>query len=257
MRLKILLVPFLIILVLVLAIGFIRPEILVTQAQRLEIEMKKSQVDSIGIILNNVGSLSSSLDNAKDTELFVQNYLPTSMDQERVIDALNFSALQSGVLVEKIEVLQPAEPTVLTQINAEGTEVPIVEVNPDGTPIVPAVTPKNFSTKITVKGSYENIKNFISRSARMDRFYTLKEFSVGLSERDLTNEIVDTANGLQGTFYADYQYLKTQQNNSVLNSEIFTKSAIDVSVLQPTIDWTTNKVPLLEKPTTGKPNPFQ
>jgi len=256
MRLKIFLVPFLILAVMVLAIGYIQPEIMLLQAKKVEIEAKNAQIANADTIISNIDSLSRSLDSDMPSERFVNNYLPKDMDQERVIDALNYSALQTGVLVESMEVVQPAEPIVLTQIDASGQEVPIEVLNPDGTPLLPEITPKTFSTKVSVKGSYENIKNFFSRASHANRYYMLNGFSIGPSDRDVASETPD-ANALVGTFYANFDYLKMQKTNSAINSDVFKHSTIEFLPLKSTIEWVSNNIPLLEKPTTGKPNPFQ
>jgi|SRR6185369_1931536 len=256
MHLKIFVLPFLIFLVLVMGIGFIKPDILSMEAKKLEIIAKQAQSDNIETLLANIGTLTSSIDSHKSSESFLQKYLPKAMDQETVIDAINFTAIQSGVLVESIEVTQPASETAVVQTDSVGNVVS-QELNADGTAVVNTKpSPKFFSVDTVVRGNYDNIKNFTQRLAHVDRFYSLKSFSVGLSKQDLASENPDISN-LEGTFVSDFEYVKPLKYHSALTIGIFNSSVLDFSAIDKVIAWVTNSVPVLEKPPTGKPNPFQ
>lgn len=269
MHLKILLVPSMIIIALVLAIGYIEPDFQAMQEKRVQMQAKKEQASNMETLLSNIDALASSLDTQKDSENFVTSYLPRTIDQGRVIDALNYTALQSGVSISHVDIAEPSEQdSIPTVTDASGAEVPqmipalgpdgVPLLNPDGTAVMTQGGPTihTYTASVTVKGSYENIKNFFIKVSHMNRYFQTKSISVGISKEDLNNSSLDL-NNIEGNFTADFDYIALQKAQSALNKEVFKSSQLDLGPLQNVFSWVTQQVPVLEKPTTGKANPFQ
>lgn len=253
MHLKLLIVPFLIIMVLVLAIGFIKPDIDAVQRERANLVAKEKQRDSIEAIVQNIQSLTGVLDSKKESEQFISSYFPAKQDHERVIDSLNYSAIQSGVLVESMTikdvVKEPLDAISLdTTVPAEGMSL---------TPVYQAPVPESFTTTVVVRGSYENIRDFLTRAAHMNRFQKMSLFSIA-NPKDAEEEIAgDNLSNLEGTFTANFDYIAPQEIETALGMSVFEKTSIDMTAVEKALAWVTNLVPQLEKPGTGKPNPFQ
>ncbi|MFZ2300037.1 MAG: hypothetical protein WAW00_02805 [Candidatus Moraniibacteriota bacterium] len=260
MRLKILIVPFLVVMILVLGIGYIKPDLETIQLKKAEVVAKNALVANIDTVLANIGSLNKSLDEARDSEKFAYRYLPETLDQDRVIDAFNFLATQSGLVITEMDLKQPPaairEEALLTP--AESTFVTGANAAPGSAPtIVPVVTAKTFILTGSVRGSYENIKAFFDRLAHIERFQKVRLFSIGIDAQSVSPEGVVNTSDLKGTFAADFGYLPTKPVISALDIPIFSRSNFDLSGLNTLTSRITDAVPVLEKGQTGKPNPFQ
>jgi len=109
MRLKVLIVPFFIVMILILSIGYIKPDFDTIQIKKAEKASKELKVTNIDTVTNNISSLNSALDTQLETEKFAYQYLPEVLDQEQVIDAFNFLANQSGLAITKMDLDRPIE----------------------------------------------------------------------------------------------------------------------------------------------------
>ena len=260
MRLKVLIVPFLVVMILVLGIGYIKPDLETIQMKKAEIIAKDSLVTNIDTILGNIGSLNTSLDAAQDSEAFAYRYLPETLDQDRVIDAFNFLATQSGLNITEMDLKQPSavvrEEALLTP--SESTFVTGANAALGSAPtITPVAVAKTFILTGSVRGSYENIKAFFDRLAHIERFQKARLFSIGVDSQSISPEGVVNTSDLKGTFAADFGYLPMKPAVSAINLPVFSRSKFDFSSLNTLTSRIANSVPVLEKGQTGKPNPFQ
>lgn len=255
MRLKVLIVPFLIVMVLVLLIGYIQPDIEAMQAKKLELAIKAGQVSDMETVIGNIDMLNGSLDAQKESVQFVMRYFPKTMDQGNVIDALNFLALQSGLSVLGMELKEPPRTSASSDAATAGNGSGSVGVVPPFQP--PAA--RTYAVSVKVNGSYENIRSFFDQVSHMDRFHKLK--SLAISAGELEKEVSSTGGatiaGLVGTFQADFDYLPEKSAGSALGNPVFQSSQLDFSVVGRVLDRITNAVPELGTPLSGKPNPFQ
>ena len=258
MRLKVLIVPFFIVMILILSIGYIKPDFDTIQIKKAEKASKELKVTNIDTVTNNISSLNSALDTQLETEKFAYQYLPEVLDQEQVIDAFNFLANQSGLAITKMDLDRPIEvlapepviaapaPSILSPAGSAVEEVPIV-------PAAPAVA-KVFILKGSVAGQYENIKTFFNQVSHIERFQKIRLFSI---EAEETNAADDTTGNLIGTFEAEFGYVPPKPLASALGMPIFLQSKFDVSNVDTLLTQLTSSIPALEKGETGRPNPFQ
>lgn len=263
MRLKILVVPFFIIMVLVLAIGYIQPDFTVTQDKRAMLAVKEEQIASAQRIVNNAGALAGALDSRKESEQFVLRYLPSALDQDRMIDTVNFIASQSGLLVSDLAVKQELKPVAAVE--------PVTSVNPldptaaagvlDDTSLLPPepVVAQAFTLTVKARGTYENLKVFFDRLTHMDRMHTVKSFEIGAADQSgaAGTAVKSTGSDLLGTYEASLDYYPVRQIRTALNIPVFQQSQLDFSSVGKAINFVTNVLPALEKPQSGRGNPFQ
>lgn len=247
MSLKILMIPFSILMILVLSIGFIKPDFSLMQEKKVIYATKLQQQQNAQMLLDNIGALTSSVESQKEAEKFLEDYVPKDLDQDRVIDMLNFLAGQSGVVADGIALEKAEKEEVVDESTL---------LDEAGVPIVPpyAVKTGTYSAKVTVRGHYENIKEFFGRVAHMNRLHKTRDFSIKTSEK--SDETAD-ASILEGSFRADFDYLAPRPVESALNVPVFSRGTFDTNPLGVVSQWVTNTVPLLEKPGTGRANPFQ
>lgn len=249
MRLKILIPPFLIVMILILAIGYIKPDFDVLQTKKVDIIAKETAVANVDTVVANIASLNDSLDTGQNFEKFAYRYLPDTQSQEQVIDTFNFLVAQSGMIITKMDLKQ-------SQVVAAPVIVDESGVISDVSATPPLSVVKTFTFSGSVVGSYENIKAFFDRLAHMERFQKVNFFSIAAEKIDQSAEAPDT-NRLVGTFEAEFGYLPAEPIASALIMPIFLRSKFDFSDVNKLLEQTANTVPTLEKGQTGKPNPFQ
>lgn len=249
MRLKVLIPPFFIVIILILAIGYIKPDIDVLQAKKVDIIAKETAVANVDTVIANIASLNDSLDTGQNFEKFAYRYLPDTQSQEQVIDTFNFLVTQSGMIITKMELKQPQGVTAPVLMDESG-------VISDVSEIPPLSVMKTFIFTGSVVGSYENIKALFDRLAHTERFQKVNLISIVAEKIDQSANLTDT-NRLVGTFEAELGYLPTEPVASALTMPIFLRSKFDFSDVNKLLEQTANTVPTLEKGQTGKPNPFQ
>lgn len=260
MRLKVLVVPFLVIMILVISIGYIKPGMAVLEAQKLERTKKSNQADNIQTVVNNVDALSQSLDNKKELTSFMGRYLPQKMDQGRVIDAFNFLASQSGLVVVDMAMEEPPKIVMSGAESAVDPTTGMVVADPGFKDPVAST----YSASVKVRGSYESIKGFFDRVSHMDRFHKVSDLVIqvptdtGATASDTKqNAAPKTGKDLIGIFEAKFDYFPGRTVQTAVAVPVFGKSEFDFSVPQKALDRVTSPVAELEYVPAGKPNPFQ
>lgn len=260
MRFKIFLLPFFIVAALVLVIGYIKPDFDVVIMRRKEISSKEAQVANMKTVFENINSLNNSLDTEQTVEQFMYRYLPKNLNQEQVVDTFNFLALQSGLVITKMELKLPQEKAVEEQLINPAARSFVAggkALDDFNAPIlIPPVKAKTFTFQGSVTGPYVNIKDFFDRLAHIERFQNVRLFSIEASEKT-EEEKVSASDNLIGTFEVEYGYLPSRPMASALDIPIFLQSNFDFSNVNVLLSKITSPVPALEKGTAGKPNPFQ
>ncbi|HLC94923.1 MAG TPA: hypothetical protein VJH89_00410 [Patescibacteria group bacterium] len=260
MQLKLLIVPFFIIMILVLGIGYIKPDVDVIKAKKAEILVRETQVAKLNSVLANIESLNSLLDTKQTTEEFLYTYLPATLNQEQVIDAFNFFATQSGLAIANVCVIQSkskwsADEALrnvvvedLMEAREDFIQRTLINVNA-GVPVsAPPVRVRSFFLAGSVIGSYENIKSFLERMTHLERFHAIHLFSL---------ESVAESTNLMGSFEIEYGYVPKQSIPSALSMPIFFQPTLDFSTVDTLQNTIKQPLPVLEKGQTGRPNPFQ
>lgn len=263
MSLKLLMIPFSIIMVLTIMIGFIKPDIGLLQEKKTAYATKLDQAKNMNDLLSNIDALVADLENKRIAEGFVMDYFPKKMDQGRIIDILNFLASQSGVAVVIMGVEEVEKDEAVVEEVVQNTLPPVSgELDAAGAPVVPVVVSqpiklKTFSAKVTVKGRYENIKDFFQRLAHMNRLHKTRYFYLEAQEKSDDVEKADEIGILIGGFEADFDYFDARPGQNALYVPLFSRGAFDMTAFEKMSKWVTEDVPVLEKPETGRPNPFQ
>lgn len=258
MRLKVLLAPFLVVMILIISIGYIKPDVETLQIKRSDILSKENVLTDMDAVLSNIRSLNSSLDAAQDSEKFAYRYLPEAIDQDQIIDAFNFLASQSGLTIIAMDLKQP---------RAAVREEPVVD--PSAAPFVTGANTganpslarteqmKTFIFTGSVIGPYENIRAFFDRLGHMERFHEVRSLSIVVDPQATSPDGNADPNRLRGTFEATIGYFPKKPVASAFNIPVFKQSKLDLSGITTWVERITSVVPALERGEAGKPNPFQ
>ncbi len=264
MRLKVLIVPFFIVMILMLGIGYIKPDIDVAVMKRDQIKAAQDQAAKVEAVLSNISALNASLDTQPEAEKFMYRYLPSTLSQEQAIDSFNFLAAQSGVSIVSIGLKQEPEAVVIEEpIIDPATNIFVAGGTGIGSASVPVVAPsvvvKKFTLSGSVIGSYENIKLFFNHLAHTERFHSVRLFSLSTAPEQGVSANAETKStgSLIGVFESEYGYLPPKPVVSAWTLPVFWQSKLDLTKVSNLVNAATSTVPSLEKGESGKPNPFQ
>lgn len=262
MRLKVLIVPFFIALVLILGIGYIKPDLDVIQTKKAEIATKEALAANVDAVVTNVETLNTSLDMQQESEKFIYRYLPETLNQDQVIDAFNFLTTQFGLAIVEMELKQPPQAVAEEPITLPSGAL-VLAGSAEGDAVAPQPAPvaaRTFILTGSVTGSYENIKAFFDALSRIDRFHTVRFFSIAaetVKQSAATSGGASQTSRLIGTFEAEFGYVPPKPVMQALTLPVFQHSTFDFSAVSRLLDRTTTSIPPLMKGETGKPNPFQ
>ncbi len=276
MKLKLLIVPFFVIMSLVIGIGMIKPDYDSWVVKKKELAQKRAEVDRLEGLRANIDSLTSNLDQNKDLESFMLRFYPLTLDQERVIDAFNFIATQSGLTISTMDIkelvnekqedalvpgggiLAPMGESAIAEDGADGTRPPTIEGAMPTIAYVPA-EPNSFTAQVKVKGSYENIKSFFARLYKLDRMHELRNITVSEAKKETNAEGEEVAPSgiLEASFEAKFSYMMDKDNTTAMGAPVFGKSSFDIEKATASREWASTAVAELNVDNAGRANPFQ
>lgn len=260
MRLKILILPTFIVLEVIIVIAYIKPNVDIILEKRNEIVAAKEALTKVDTVQGNIQSITQSLRARSEAVGFVNRYYPMALDEERVVDALNYLAQQTGTVVAKVEVTQmpPAVPAGSTYNDLLNAGLSPEEATAQSIAAALAA-PKDFVVRVGVLGEYANIKDFFNRVRHADRLHAVKEFSIARLEK--TNQTIDEetipGNFLFGVLEADFPYVGRQRSSDVLNDPLFQSNTFDFRVADQAITFVASPLPALDAGATGRTNPFE
>lgn len=259
MRLKILVVPFSILISLILVIGYIKPDITTLQDKRVMLETKKGQFQGMTTLLSNIDALEASLERQSESENLVQAYLPKTMDQDRIIDMFNYLAAQAGVFVSTMNMKEIALKSEAEEPILAPADAPLV-TGVEGTP-APFIPPVSFKPKVQsyvaqveVQGSYDGIKDFFNRVSHMNRYHKILSFTF---ETPISDSDEPATGVLSGSLESQFDYFPAQPLDSAMNIPVFLKDEFDAEEFSSLLAWVSYTVPPLMKSDAGRSNPFQ
>lgn len=203
-------------------------------------------------------------------------FYPLALDQERVIDAFNFLAVQSGLTISTMDIkelvnekqdnlqvpgggiLAPMGESALAEGGAGALRPPTI----DGALPMPAYvqpTPYSFTAQVKVKGSYENIKSFFARLYKLDRMHELRNVMVAEAKKETNaeGEEVVSSGILEASFEARFNYVTDKENPNAMGAAIFGKNAFDIEKANKAKEWASTAIAELNVDNAGRANPFQ
>lgn len=257
MKLKIFILPAFIILELILAIGFIKPNIDLISTKQSEITLQKNALSRVDSVAENIGKINASLDSRTKTVAFIERYFPKRSDEERVVDMLNYLAQQSGVVVTEVGIKENEKVATIAISEPVPVEGAVITAIPELSPELP----ESYEVVVSVFGSYQNIKDFFNRVYHADRLHSTKEFSIVARKDKLAESEEGTSDPqstfLMGTIVADFLFIKEKQVVNALNVPLFHSPVFDFEAVEKVANFVTSPIPPLETENTGKNNPFE
>lgn len=248
--------PLFVVVLIFIALNFIRPTVLSIMEKRTLKESKAAELRTVEATLANIGALADSRDAllGEDRGNMAVEYLPFASDQDRVLDILNYLSVQAGASIASVTFkespVQP-RPAVQPEVLADGTVVPM----PPRAPL-----PKSFSVTVAMTGTYDSLKSFMEKVSNANRFHTVSMFSIGekKEQRSAQEEEAPTVPDgfLEGIFEADFAYLPEEKHENAYLHPVFAAGKFDTSALDKLAAMRSDVPTLVEPSTSGRSNPF-
>lgn len=253
MSLKILFVPFSLILVLVLLIGYVKPDYDALLEKQVVVDAAQQQLNQMETRLGNIQSISSDFASASSDalggknadEVLVDSYVPESVDQERVVDTFNYLAGQSGISLSSVTIEKPAIVAVAAQeaemssqavlLGGAGTAVTGVPLDQTMALRATYPGPKSYQATFAFSTDYASFLTFFNRIYRMNRENEVKSFSLK-KDAEKTDEKGNPveSDALSGSLVVSFMYYPGLSTSGIQNVEalpIFTAGKLDTKAV--------------------------
>jgi hypothetical protein len=246
MRLKIIFTPIAFLIVVIISIWHIWPTVQEINTKRSEISKASDDLNRTRDKKNNVGILKTDLDNNKEKEDYILNYLPLLRSDEKTVNTINYIADDSGISLISLS-LEEGKMTVPVPVQTSDN----VLNNQINDPSVEFIT-----AKITLLGKYDNIKMFLKQMHNAGIFNKIT--SLDISKKTSSSEEGNQSNSdiLSANITSGFGYMKPIHSESGDYSNIFSKKNFDFSEEIKLHDSMTKSIPVLDEGQKGKSNPF-
>lgn len=265
MSLKILLVPSLIIGILIIAIGYIKPGVMTLFEKKTQFDQVVSQSEQLDAILSNAAALKGQLSAQSEDVEFLRGYLPGKSDVEIGVDQLNYLASKSGVAVKDMQVAEIKKEQVaqVEAVDAATSSADVLFAPTEATSSLPVsvkktYTPLIYTITIQTIGSYDTVKSFLSNVMKSHRFIKVSAASVSLPGATADQQ-QPQPNGdvLESEFSVDFLVLPEVVLTTALGDATFDTAKLDFSPLDGIRLNQDGAIPDLPMVETGKANLFK
>lgn len=266
MKIKILLAPALIVIIITMIIWLVYPAYTngVDGVSERYQKLKKQESFLAGFDkqYDRIGGLMADLNaNAADNAV-VFGYIPQDREEEKIIENLNSLAKDSTLSVLNISAVDvKTEITAKDEIVDPTPKFPNPALMNGNAPIVaselpvsPKAVAKKMNVSLSVAGDYGNIKNLLEKIQKLKRFNKVSALEI----KAALKEDQTPSGALLANATLEFNYLKPQTvvaegdiNNAVFSAETFNRSVIEAIKNSRNINF--NSVAPGQK---GKSNPF-
>ncbi|MFZ1720847.1 MAG: hypothetical protein WAU28_05920 [Candidatus Moraniibacteriota bacterium] len=280
MSLKVLFIPFSLILVLVLSIGYIKPDYDAFLVKGMSVDAAQQQLNQMEQRLGNIKAISGDFASASTEalggknadEVLVDQYVPEVVDQERVVDAFNYLAGQSGILVSSITLEKPPVTAIAPKEEAMSSQAILIGgagTANAGVPLDQMITlkatypePKVYQATVALSTDYASFLDLFSRIYHMNRENEVKSFSLkkdAETKDDKGNPL--PSDTLSGSLVVSFMYYPGLSTTSMQNIEalpIFNTAKLDTKAIDAIRMKTVSEVlpPLTVSSFSARENPF-
>ncbi len=267
MKIKILLIPTLMIVGVYVLIAFVKPDFDMYILKRAERDQARAYAEKVSGVVANSDAVTAQMTSNKDAVESVASYLPQTKDEARSVDSLNFLTTQAGLITANIILKDAPDRGSVPVSGGAGSAV----FAADTTAVVPAddstavvmtgpqyTVPRvqQYEAQLEAVGAYGGIKDLIGKLQGLDRLHLLQTLEVSLNEGG--------AEGSSGaltvkylTFFPYQTIAKAPMGEVAVTFPALQNTTMDFSVSQEIQNRVTNRVPASPVGTEGKANPFE
>jgi Tfp pilus assembly protein PilO len=272
MKIKVLLVPTIIIFSGFLSINYLKPDFDSYMQKRIERADAKVHSEEVEMTVQNAMNQKNELDQNKDKAAFLNRFVPQEKDEARSLDNFNFLITQSGLVTSRIAIEGVVDQSATDSVFAVTEQIsadPLVGMpGAAGVELVPApiqltyVAPQKEEYTVTLEGvgGYQNIKELITKVTSFDRLNALQSFKVTTTKNGTDAEPQETTGTLTVSVGLLLPYQKTPKlalGEAITVIPFLQQPSLDLSVVDSLQTQMTNTVPNSILGTDGKTNPFE
>lgn len=251
MKLKILIAPLAIVAMIILIVWGIMPAYSDYQQKKAALGADTAKLVDVQGKKANVDNLFKELSASTDQQDTLLKYMPSSMQEETVID--NISSLASGANLAVYGL------AVKTDERANsGASVLASAVAGQASPSQDA--PSDFAVTVGVSGDYQNIKNFLGKLTSLDRYAKIDSLDMQSVVATSTSANGQTVPVQTGNIKADmeltFAYLGKADSVPDFSKNIFSTGRFDMSTIQDIKTKATTALASITADAAGKSDPF-
>jgi Tfp pilus assembly protein PilO len=271
MKIKVLLVPTIIIFSGFLAINYLMPDFHLYMEKRAERDNVKMHAEKAQTVVENAASQKGELAQNEEKVTFLNRFVPKEKDEARSLDNFNFLITQSGLVTSRIAIQGVVEKDGADSVFAVTTDqVPADPLALDGSgvagasglplqPMYRAPEKQEYTVVLEGVGGYQNIKELVTKLGGFDRLNALQSL-----------KITTTKNGAEGEengggsltvslgLILPYQAMpRLASGQAITVIPALAQASLDVSGVDAAKSKMTNTVPDSILGTDGKSNPFE
>lgn len=241
MKLKILIAPLLIILIIVMAIWVVAPAYRGLMAQKEELAAAKQKLADIQEKNAQAAKLKQELaGNTGQAEMLLK-YIPGDAQEEIIIENLNSLAQGEGLAIFNLSVADNALKNSASAVSS------VVNVSQEEE--APAVlSADSISVSVGFAGPYEKIRSFLGKLASLKRGNNITSLKIAAA--------AETAGSLQANMVLKFSYFAGGNSAISANSSIFSKGSFDTAVIEQIKSKLNAEIVPVSIGETGKTNPF-
>jgi len=253
MKLKILVVPAIIVICIVIIIWYLVPEYKATRADLDSLSAVKAKVSDIqeknGLIVKLNQDLKSDI-NAQET---VMNFVPAQKQEEGAIDNINFIASGEGLAVLNISVLP-----VIENVALAAPVQPVADNEGGVSKAAVLPEPSEFRVDVGVSGDYGKIRSFIEKMSGLKRYNNIDDLKI--TPIQVTQTTGAKSAPVSGSLQADvsfvFDYFTKDKSIITADNEIFADGKFDIATIDSISQKMQTSLVNLTVGAYGKPNPF-
>jgi len=248
MKLKILLTPLMLVIIMYLAIwvaipAYSGPEGVVAAGEKLR--SSEAKLADITLKEENAGNLVAALNDSSEQQKILLQYLPEKKTDEDVIANLNSIASGAGVFLSGVtmddEASAVAEPEEEFMLDESGNEIPVEAT--------PKIIAKNFKVSAVLMGDYEKLRQFVVEVSKLKRFNEMVSMKI-------TKNSGSDNGALQMDAVIRFNYLDKTGSIASISNEVFSMGMFDMGVIEKIKAKTSVDVLKIDAGSTGRSNPF-
>ncbi|MEK7598208.1 MAG: hypothetical protein AAB487_00550 [Patescibacteria group bacterium] len=245
MKLKIVIIPLLILVIIIFSIWVLAPSYFAVKEDLVQLDEANRKVSDINNKLQKAGKLNEDLLNRSEEQKMLTEYLPESREEDKIINYFNDLVLRAGLVAFDFSVAPKKIKMIAPMVDAAGVPLPAAG-------ITPAV--EYADVNLGASGTYEKIKDFLGKLDNIKRFNKISTIRISHAAANESGNV--PAGGLTMTATTGFGYLEKIKSVSNINSDALISEKFDLAVIDYIKSDKNTEISDLTLEAKGKSNPF-
>lgn len=265
MKLKLFIVPSLVVALIVFIIWFLVPDALKLREDLGKLQATDAKLVDIQEKNNGAEKLKNELQAIAEKKNVLLEFLPTTKQEENIIGDLDRITFGEGVALSNVTVEKASEASTPAEVTALPAEGAVDSMGLMAPAPVAAETSKDVKVSFKIFGGYEQIMRVLNKLVTLKRYNELVE--VKISKAPAAAAVLDpetglpvgggtSANSLIGEVKANFKYLGKIKSIADINNNILKVGKFDTAIIDEINALKTTSLTILDPKEPGRTNPF-